>query len=231
MHSSRFPGARRLSALLGLGALALTGCGVWQSSPAADTAPPPPPPAPPPASDTAAPLPPRPFELSLQNIDPCQLLSEDQRSQLGFDREPMPDSEAGFGNAATCSYRNTTAKVGARLALITTEGMTVWTDDTAQVDATPISVDGFPGLVIKTPGLDLTCNVAVDTAEGQHLDVLYRDDGGQPPPPVDQLCEGAEQVAEEAVRTLKAPPTSSPPEPGSSEPAPQERAPDPDPTR
>ena len=143
----------------------------------------------------------------------------------------MPDSEAGFGNAATCSYRNTTAKVGARLALVTTEGMAVWTDDTAQVDATPISVEGFPALVIKTPGLDLTCNVAVDTAEGQHLDVLYRDDGGQPPPPVDQLCEGAKRVAEEAVRTLKAPPTSAPPGATTSESAPREPAPDSDPTQ
>ncbi|MFC7341439.1 DUF3558 domain-containing protein [Saccharopolyspora griseoalba] len=231
MHSSRPPGTWRLSALLGLGALTLTGCGVWQSAPAADTAPPPPPPEPPPASSTADPLPTRPFELSLQDTDPCELLSEEQRSQLGFDREPIPDSEAGFGNAATCSYRNTTAKVGARLALITTEGMSVWTDDTAQVDATPISVDGFPGLVIKTPGLDLTCNVAVDTAEGQHLDVLYRDDGGQPPPPVDELCEGAERVAEEAVRTLKTPPTSAPPGTRPSEAAPQERAPDSDPTQ
>ncbi|TDD04861.1 DUF3558 domain-containing protein [Saccharopolyspora terrae] len=207
MHSSRFTGVRRLNALLGLGALTLTGCGIWQSAPTAGTAPPPPPP---PAPVTSAPpsLPPRPFDLGLDGVDPCELLTADQRNQLGFDREPQPDSDAGFGNAATCSYRNTTAKVGARLALITTESMRVWTDDTAQVEATPILVQGFPALVIKTPGLDLSCNVAVDVAEGQHLDVLYRDDGGQPPPPVDQLCSGAQRVAEEAVRTLAHPPAS-----------------------
>lgn len=226
MHSSRSTGARRLSALLGLSALTLTGCGLWQSAPTADTAPPAPQPPPaPPSTSTAEPLPPRPFELTLKNTDPCQLLTEEQRSGLGFDQEPQPDSQAGFGNAATCSYRSTTAKVGARLSLITTEGMTVWTDDTTQVDATPITVDDFPGLVIKTPGLDLTCNVAVDTAEGQHLDVLYRDDGGEPPPPVDQLCEGAKQVAEEAVRTLKAPPTSAASETAPSESAPEEMSP------
>lgn len=207
MHSSRSTEVRRLSALLGLGALTLTGCGIWQSAPTAGTAPPPPPPAP----TTSAPpsLPPRPFDLGLDGVDPCGLLTTDQRNQLGFDREPLPDSDAGFGNAATCSYRNTTAKVGARLALITTEGMRVWTDDTAQVEASPVLVDGFPALVIKTPGLDLSCNVAVDVAEGQHLDVLYRDDGGQPPPPVDQLCAGAQRVAEEAVRTLANPPAST----------------------
>ncbi|SFS40893.1 DUF3558 domain-containing protein [Saccharopolyspora flava] len=208
MHSSRFSGARRLGALLGLGALTLTGCGMWQSAPTAGTAPPPPPP---PAPTTSAPpsLPPRPFDLALDGVDPCVLLTADQRNQLGFDREPLPDSDAGFGNAATCSYRNTTAKVGARLALITTEGMGVWTDDTAQVEASPVLVAAFPALVIKTPGLDLSCNVAVDVADGQHLDVLYRDDGGQPPPPVDQLCAGAQRVAEEAVRTLANPPAST----------------------
>lgn len=218
MHSSRITGARRLGALLAVGAAALTGCGLWQSQPTADTAPPPPMPLP--TSSTPAPPPPRPFELPLDEIRPCTLLTPAQRSQLGFDREPIPDSEAGFGNAATCSYRNTTAKVGARLALITTEGMGVWTDDTAQVEATPVVVGGFPALVIKTPGLDLSCNVAVDVAEGQHLDVLYRDDGAQPPSPVDQLCAGAQRVAEDAVATLAAPETStSAPQTESAEPS------------
>ncbi|GAA0526533.1 hypothetical protein GCM10011581_13090 [Saccharopolyspora subtropica] len=181
-------------------AATLTGCGLWYSERAVGTAPPSPPPPPPPT--TSAPPPPRPFELGLDGVDPCRLLTDDQRNQLGFDRDPIPDSEAGFGNAATCSYRNTTGKVGARLALITTEGMGVWTDDTAQVEATPVVIGGFPALVIKTPGLDLSCNVAVDVAEGQHLDVLYRDDGGRPPPPVDQLCAGAQRVAEDAISTL-----------------------------
>jgi hypothetical protein len=143
--------------------------------------------------------------MPLNDTDPCRLLTADQRAQLGFDRDPLPDSEGGFGDAPTCSFRNTTAKVGARLSLVTTEGMSVWTDDTAQVEATPVVIAGFPALIIKTPDLDLSCNVAVDVAQGQHLDVLYRDDGGQPAPPLEQLCEGAQRVAEDAVRTLASP--------------------------
>ncbi|WP_421671832.1 DUF3558 family protein [Saccharopolyspora spinosa] len=85
----------------------------------------------------------------------------------------------------------------------------MWTDDTAQVEASPVVIGDFPALVIKTPGLDLSCNVAVDVAEGQHLDVLYRDDGGQPPPPVNQLCAGAQRVAEDALASLAAPEPSS----------------------
>lgn len=207
MHSSRITGAGRLSALLAVGTLTLTGCGLWQAERTSDTAAPLPPP--PPTTSAPPPLPPRPFELALDGVDPCQLLTADQRHQLGFDRAPLAGSEVGFGDAATCSYRNTTAKVGARLALITTESMGVWTDDTAQVEASPVVIGGFPALVIKTPGLDLSCNVAVDVAEGQHLDVLYRDDGGQPPPPVDQLCAGAQRVAEDALSSLATPETSS----------------------
>lgn len=216
MYSSRSSGARRLCALLGLGALTLTGCGFWDSSPAPGPVPPPPPlpsPSPARASLAPAPLPPRPYDLNLQGIDPCKLLTEQQRGELGFDRQPLPDSDADAGDAATCSFRNTTAKVGARIALITNEGMQVWSDNTTHVDTTPVAIDDFPGVVAKTQGLDLTCSVEVDVASGQHLDVLYRDDGGQPPPPVDQLCAGAQRVATATVHTLKAPPgplTSTP---------------------
>jgi len=226
MHSSRtttrqLSAAARWGGLVAAGTFALTGCGLLPSQRTAETAPPPPPPAPP-APSTPAPLPPRPFEARMDGVDPCELLTSRQRGQLGFDREPLADTEAGFGDAPTCSFRNATAKVGARLSLITTEPMSVWTDDTAQVQATPVVLAGFPALVIKTPDLDMACNVAVDVADGQHLDVLYRDDGGQPAPPLDALCAGAQRVAEDAVSSLAnpAPPSSSAP---SSEP-PDERS-------
>jgi hypothetical protein len=207
MHSARISGGRRLAGIAAAGMLSLTGCGLLPTENAADSVAPHRTPSPPPpvTSSTPAPPPPRPFEMPLNNTDPCRLLTAAQRAQLGFDREPLPDSEGGFGDAPTCSFRNTTAKVGARLSLITTQGMSVWTDDTAQVEATPVVIGGFPALVIKTPDLDLACNVAVDVAQGQHLDVLYRDDGGQPAPPLEQLCQGAQRVAEDAVTSLTHP--------------------------
>lgn len=199
MNSSRIAG-RRLVGALSAAAVVLTGCGLAESEKTAGTAPPS---APPPiTTSTPPPPPPRPFEVPLDEIDPCDLITPEQRGQLGFDRDPLPNAEGGFGDADACSYRNTQGKVGARLALITTEGMGVWTDDTAQVEATPVVISGFPALVIKTPDLNLSCNVAVDVAEGQHIDVLFRDDGGQPAPPLDQLCAGAQRVAEDAMDTL-----------------------------
>ncbi|MBK0870713.1 MAG: DUF3558 domain-containing protein [Saccharopolyspora sp.] len=215
MHSSRTPTRRARTAaqwggVVAAGMLTVSGCGLLRSENTAETTAPPPPPPAPPTTSAPAPLPPRPFEMNMAGVDPCDLLTEQQRGQLGFDREPLADAEAGFGDAPTCSFRNTTAKVGARLSLITTESMDVWTDDTAQVQATPVVLGGFPALVIKTPDLDMACNVAVDVAAGQHLDVLYRDDGGQPAPPLDALCAGAQRVAENAVASLAdpAPPTS-----------------------
>ena len=202
MYSSQTAAGYRLLGALAAGVLLLSGCGHPRTENAAKTVmPPPPEPVPFPPS-TAPPLPPRPSELPLDDLDPCALLTADQRAQLGFDRDPLPGVEAGFGDAATCSYRNSTAKVGARLSLVTVEGIEVWTSETAQVRTKPVMISEFPALVIRTPELNLACNVAVDVAEGQHLDVLYRDDGAQPPPPLDQLCAGAKHVAEAAITSL-----------------------------
>ncbi len=202
MHRSSPVGRRLLSLILAAGVPALSGCGVLRPENAAETLPPPPPePVPMPAPRTPN-LPPRPHPLPLDSTDPCELLTPAQLSQLGFDRGPTPGVEEGFGDAATCSFRNTRSKVAARLALVTIEGVEVWTSETAQVHAKPAVVAGFPALVVRTPGLELACNVAVDVAEGQHLDVLYRDDGSATPPPRDQLCAGARRVAEAVVTSL-----------------------------
>lgn len=176
------------------------------STPQPSTSPPSPTSTPQPSTSA---LPPRPVDIPLNGIDPCEVLTAQQRSNLGFDRDPLPGSAPGFGDAATCSFRNSAAEVGARLSLVTGESMDVWTNDTAQVRTTPVVLADFPGLVIRNPELDLSCNVAVDIAEGQHLDVLYRSDGANSPPPLPQLCAGAKQVAEAAVTSLKKPESST----------------------
>lgn len=205
MLRSRMTGPARLGGPLIISALVLSGCGLLRPEDTAHREPAAPPPTPVAPPSTPEPEPERPFNIAMAERAPCDMLTADQRDQLGFDRGPVPAKDESF-DARTCSYRNTSAKVGARLSAVTVEGMDVWTDDTAQVDTARTTVHGFPGLIIKTPGLDQSCNVAVDTADGQQLDVLYRDDGAQPPPPVDDLCAGAQRVADEAVNTLTSPP-------------------------
>jgi hypothetical protein len=46
------------------------------------------------------------------------------------------------------------------------------------------------------------CNVEVDAADNEFLDVMFRDGGNTPPIPQDALCQGAQQVADDAVSSL-----------------------------
>jgi hypothetical protein len=205
MHTS-WNRVGRPGVTLAAGFLALTGCGLLRPPTTVNT---PIPARALPTSSTPPPLPPRPFSMPLNHVDPCRILGAAQRARLGFDRGPLPDQDEGAGDSQTCSFRNTHAKVGARVALITSVGMTLSTGDATQAAATPVVLAGFPALVVKTPTLNLACTVKVDVADGQHLDVLYRDDGAQPPAPLDQLCAGAQRVAQASVDALARMTTSS----------------------
>ncbi|SHG48816.1 Protein of unknown function [Streptoalloteichus hindustanus] len=147
---------------------------------------------------------PRPAEIPLDTVDPCAVLSPDQRRQLSLDGPPTPYADSRFANARACSLRDGAHGLVARVAFVTDQGIEVWHDDTAQVDAVNAQIAGFPALVVRTPGQDAFCNVEVDMADGQFLDVLLRDGGNQKPPPQDELCQGARRVAEAVVSSLRA---------------------------
>ena len=95
-------------------------------------------------------------------------------------------------------YSGTTA----RLALVTTEGIDLWISDEAQVQAEKVVISGFPALIVRTPGLSSACNVDVDMAQGEFLDVLFRDGGNKQTISQDDLCLGAQRVAEASVTNL-----------------------------
>jgi hypothetical protein len=147
-------------------------------------------------------LPPRPDEVLLDAVDPCKILSEEQRTRLGLDNPPSAYVESSFGNARACTIRGNRSGNVARLALVTASGVDVWLGDNAQVDAKVGAIKGFAAVTVRTPGLDDLCNVEVDVAEGQFLDVMFRDGGNSPPTQQDHLCLGAMRVAEEALAGL-----------------------------
>ncbi|MCP2260451.1 Protein of unknown function (DUF3558) [Streptoalloteichus tenebrarius] len=159
---------------------------------------------PPLPATTTLPRSPRPTEIPLDTVDPCGVLTPDQRRQLSLDGTPTPYADSRFANARACSLRDGAHGLVARLAVVTDQGIEVWHDDTAQVDAEGVQVNGFPALVVRTPGQETFCNVEVDMADGQFLDVLLRDGGNQKPPPRDELCRGARRIAEAAVASLRA---------------------------
>lgn len=155
-----------------------------------------------PPTTTAPSLSPRPRELPLAGIHPCALLTRAQRTDLSLDQQPVEYVDAAFDHAVACSIRGASSGTVVRLALVTSMGVTVWLDSTAQVDARSTVVATFPALIVRTPGLTDACNVEVDTSANGFLDIMFRDGGNTPPIPQDVLCQGAVRVAEAAVTTL-----------------------------
>ncbi|WP_158844357.1 DUF3558 domain-containing protein [Saccharothrix deserti] len=147
-------------------------------------------------------LPPRPQAIRLDDLDPCAVLSADQRMSLSLDNPPSAYVDTAFGNAKACTMRSNISGNVVRLALVTVEGVGVWLSENAQVDAQPTTVAGFPGLTVRTPGMDNVCNVEVDVADGQFLDVMFRDGGNETAAKQDTLCLGAQRAAEAAVAGL-----------------------------
>lgn len=192
----------RLALLLLCTAAALAGCSVFPVSEASQThdnstaAP-----APTTTTTTSLTLPPRPREIRLDKVNPCTILTKDQRASLSLDTTPSPYTDTEL-KAKACTMRGTYSGQVARLALVTNEGAELWISDEAQNTAKVISIVGFPALEVRTPNEDTLCNVEVDVAEDEFLDVLFRDGGSAAPIPQDDLCLGAQRVAEAAMTSL-----------------------------
>ncbi|NGY58432.1 DUF3558 domain-containing protein [Lentzea sp. NEAU-D13] len=189
----------RITALLVV-VVALAGCTAAPEQSSLTTPPPPPP------SPTTTPshmdFPQRPREVPLDAVDPCAVLSPDQRTSLSLDNPPSAYVESSFGNAKACTIRSTTSGNVARLALVLVSGADVWLSENAQVDYTVSAIEGFTAITVRTPDVHDVCNVEIDVAEGQFLDVMFRDGGNSTAVQQDHLCLGAQRVAEAAMASL-----------------------------
>ena len=165
------------------------------------TTPPPPPPSPT-TSASHMDFPQRPRNVPLDAVDPCAILSPDQLISLSLDNPPSAYVESSFGNAKACTIRSTTSGNVARLALVLVSGADVWLSDNAQVDYKVSAIEGFAAITVRTPDVNDVCNVEIDVAEGQFLDVMFRDGGNSTAGQQDHLCLGAQRVAEAAMASL-----------------------------
>ncbi|WP_086660912.1 DUF3558 domain-containing protein [Lentzea kentuckyensis] len=188
----------RITALLVVVA-ALAGCTAAPEQSSLTTPPPPP-------SSTPSPsrmdFPQRPRDVPLDAVEPCAILSPDQLTSLSLDNPPSAYLESSFGNAKACTIRSTTSGNVARLALVLVSGADVWLSENAQVEYTVGSIEGFPAITVRTPDLHDVCNVEIDVADGQFLDVMFRDGGNSTAVQQDHLCLGAQRVAEAAMASL-----------------------------
>ena len=147
-------------------------------------------------------LPARPREVKLDRADPCKLLTSAQRKELGMDRPPLPGRNPSMGEAKVCDFRDSTRALSVRIGLVLVQGVEVWLDETAQADVTQTQIAGFPAVVVRTAAQTAFCNVDVDVAAGQFLDVQFGNSGSSHPPSLEQMCSRAQEVAQAAMRTL-----------------------------
>ncbi|MDT7785410.1 MAG: hypothetical protein QOF58_3829, partial [Pseudonocardiales bacterium] len=179
-------------------AVALAGCTAAPAPSALDS----PPPPPPPTSSQQMDFPQRPRAVPLDGLDPCAVLTPEQRTSLSLDNPPSAYVEKSFGDAKACTMRSTTSGNVARLALVLASGADVWLSENAQVEYAVSSIEGFAAITVRTPDLDDVCNVEIDVADGQFLDVMFRDGGNSTAVQQDHLCLGAQRVAEAAMASL-----------------------------
>jgi hypothetical protein len=155
-----------------------------------------------------APLPPRPREVRLDGVDPCSLLTPEQRTSLGFGTAPSsskPYVELFRGEVPTCTMNSSSEDptiLG--VGLITNVGIERWTEDDLAATIRPGQAAGFPAIIAAPIQSKAYCAVEVDVARGQLLDVQLLDGGHQPPLRQEELCSRAQASAEAVMKTLLA---------------------------
>lgn len=175
--------------------LVLTGC---SGEPAESPGPPP---------FVGVELPPRPRDVDVRGIDPCTLLTGEQRAELGLNRPPIPTSNADGsdffqGPTMVCTWVTFEPRIFDVTVELTYDGLGIGslTGRPVTGELTVLDVQGFPA-VLGRPRDPLFCEVQVDLAPGSALSLMYRD-GVDGRIPQDELCEGVQQVADAATRTL-----------------------------
>ena len=144
-------------------------------------------PAPVGSSEATGVQPARPREVRLDGVDPCSLLTEEQRAELGLDGRPLLDvgpSRLYNGEVPLCVISGFEPRaIAVGLSLVTTAGIELLTSGELLVELRPMQVRGFPALLaVETRNTD-SCSVIVDVAPGQLLDIQFRDGGRNPPIP------------------------------------------------
>ncbi|MBP2334579.1 hypothetical protein JOF41_000757 [Saccharothrix coeruleofusca] len=141
----------------------------------------------------------RPREIRLDGQDPCRLLTSEQLPALKIDREGRPRQSEAYQTTG-CAWTVTGASNS--LVPVTREGIEAWTGGKRTGKATAVEpVMGFPAITVTLESDSLSCDVMVDTAEGQYLAAAFtvspsfQDRFPQP-------CAVARQLAEAAMQNL-----------------------------
>jgi len=161
-----------------------------------------------PSAAGPTPLPPRPREVRLDGVDPCSLLSRDERNALGLESDPVSHSSyvALFrGVVKTCTMHGPSPE-GLLLGIssVTSVGVERWTETDVAAELQPTLVADFPAYIVKPARYTDYCSVEIDVAPGQLLDIQFG--GGSAAAPITQndLCTRAGRSAIAAMAKLTA---------------------------
>lgn len=151
-------------------------------------------------------LPPRPRDIDVRGVDPCALLTGDQRAELGLETPPRFDTtEVSLlfeGPTTECGSLAFDPRSFAVSVALTFDGLGIaaLTGRPVSDELTVLDLQGFPA-VLARPVDPLFCQVVVDVAPGSSVSLQFRE-GGRRTIPQDYLCDGVLDVAEKAMSTL-----------------------------
>jgi hypothetical protein len=140
----------------------------------------------------------------LDGVDPCSLLTPQQRVTLGLQSEPTasrPYVALFRGDVPTCKISGSSP--GSKIlgiGTVTSVGVERWRENDVAAQLRPTIIEGFPALVTTPTQSRKYCGVEVDVAPGQLLDVQVLDGGASAPQ--SELCTSAEQAATEIMKRL-----------------------------
>jgi uncharacterized protein DUF3558 len=176
--------------------LLLNACGISPN--------PPPPPDAAPRSESR--LPPRPAELSLEQVNPCTLLNDQQRQRLGVDPGKFSYDQTDT-HYAVCQWSSSSSftlinRYLARLRVRDGAEDALYSKTGSQV----VQVGGFTAVQTSASGLDPNkhCILLIDVAAGQSLWAQYYAQGEFPGLTHAQSCQFARTAAEDMMTNLRA---------------------------
>ncbi|SDN29603.1 Protein of unknown function [Allokutzneria albata] len=149
----------------------------------------------------------RPRVLDMNGVDPCALLTQEQQRGFDIDLPPTPGDSAVL-QAKSCYFANQKGFESISLVPIPHTGVDRFTDGKVNADVRDLIVNGFPAkenvIRVNLPNHPPSCDVVVDVAPGQVLDVHYGETGRNGPPVRDReyVCKRAKEAAEAAISTL-----------------------------
>lgn len=158
------------------------------------------------AESTGLSLPPRPRDLRIDGVDPCSLLTDRQRAELGLDGQPAWSRQPSAlfrGEESLCLYTGYTPRaVFVGVGTVTTADVGSLLDSQLEATLSNIDVQGFPAVRAIPRQFTKFCSVFIDVGPGQLIDVQFSDGGRKPPIMQDRLCADAELVATTVMGNL-----------------------------